>query len=85
MSKKSVIKLMQDQKTRDLIQRLVQEFARPYFLIMLVGLVCMALVALMTVATAKLIEPIINDIFVSCRAEMLVPITLMIVGVFLVK
>ncbi|MGI4852120.1 MAG: ABC transporter ATP-binding protein [Janthinobacterium lividum] len=84
-SKKSAIKLIQDQKTRALIKRLVQEFARPYFKIMTIGLVCMGLVALMSVATAKLIEPIINDIFVSRRAEMLVPITLMILGVFLTK
>lgn len=85
MSKKSAIKLIQDQKIRNLIKRLVQEFARPYFRIMGAGLVCMGLVALMSVASAKLIEPIINDIFVSRRAEMLVPITLMILAVFLTK
>jgi hypothetical protein len=44
---------------------------------------CMVLVALMSVASAKLIEPIINDIFVERHADMLVPITVAIFLFFL--
>ncbi len=85
MPKKSIFQLFQDQKTYNLLRRLILEFARPYFKIMGFGLVCMMMVALMSVTSAKLIEPIINDIFVARRAEMLIPITLIIVGVFLTK
>lgn len=78
MTRRSAIKFLQDQNTQRLVKRLVDEFARPYFPIMAGGFFCMVLVALMSVASAKLIEPIINDIFVERHADMLVPITVAI-------
>jgi len=85
MTRRSAIKFLQDQNTQRLVKRLVDEFARPYFPIMAGGFFCMVLVALMSVASAKLIEPIINDIFVERHADMLVPITVAIFFVFFIK
>lgn len=85
MTRKSALKLFQDQNTHKLVKRLVDEFARPYVRIMIGGFICMGLVALMSVASAKLIEPIINDIFVARRSDMLLPITAAIFLVFFIK
>lgn len=71
--------------TSTLIKRLIQNYARPYFGHLILAAVTMIIVALASVAPAKLIEPIINDIFVAKKATMLLPVTLMVVGVFLVK
>jgi subfamily B ATP-binding cassette protein MsbA len=85
MARQSAIKLLRNQNTHWLIKRLVRDFARPYFSIMVGGFLCMVVVALMSVASAKLIEPIINDIFIERQADMLVPITVAIFLVFLLK
>ncbi len=72
-------------ETKNLVRRLTKDFAKPYIAHMVFALIAMAVVAAMSVASAKLIEPVVNDIFVSRKAEMLLPITLAIFGVFFIK
>lgn len=66
-------------------KRLLTVYARPYAGSLICGLVAMIFVAAFSAAPAKLIEPIIDDIFVSRKMDMLWPVTLMVFGVFLLK
>jgi subfamily B ATP-binding cassette protein MsbA len=75
----------QDPTTRLLVKRLLIDYARPYTGRMCLGIVAMIIVAATSVSSAKLIEPIINDIFVAKNAEMILPLTLGICVVFLLK
>lgn len=70
---------------KTLITRLLMVYGRPYWGHLALGFLCMALVAAMSVSSAKLIEPIINDIFLSRNGALLWPITLGIVAVFFIK
>lgn len=76
---------LENTETKRLVRRLMKEFAKPYIPHMVFALIAMAVVAAMSVASAKLIEPVVNDIFVSRKAEMLYPIMFAILGVFLIK
>jgi subfamily B ATP-binding cassette protein MsbA len=60
-------------------------YARPYLIKIVLGLGCMVVVAATTAATAKLIKPIINDIFLGKQAALLWPVTGAVFGVFLLK
>ncbi|OJX10533.1 MAG: ABC transporter permease [Caedibacter sp. 37-49] len=71
--------------TRLLIKRLLVNYARPYVGRLCMGLVAMIIVAATSVSSAKLIEPIINDVFVAKNADMILPLTLGICFVFLLK
>ena len=51
--------------TSSLIQRLLKDYARPYWKLLILASLCMVVVAMASVAPAKLIEPIIDDIFVA--------------------
>lgn len=72
-------------ETQHNVRRLLKEYARPYLGSLIGGIICMAIAAAAAAAPAKLIEHIIDDIFVAKRAEMLLPVTSMVVLVFFVK
>lgn len=74
-----------DPTTRFLVKRLLTDYARPYIGRICLGLIAMLIVAATSVSSAKLIEPIINDIFVAKNADMIVPLTFGICLVFLLK
>lgn len=74
-----------DPTTRFLVKRLLTDYARPYIGRICLGLIAMLIVAATSVSSAKLIEPIINDIFVAKNADMIVPLTVGICIVFLLK
>ncbi len=71
--------------TRLLVKRLLINYARPYVGHLCIGLIAMIIVAATSVSSAKLIEPIINDVFVAKNADMILPLTLGICFVFLLK
>ena len=71
--------------TRQLVGRLLRDFVRPHTGRIALALACMAVVALSTAAFTQLIKPIIDDIFVARREEMLLPIALIALAVFLAK
>ncbi|MFQ6018884.1 MAG: ABC transporter ATP-binding protein [Kiloniellaceae bacterium] len=74
-----------DEATQRLVGRLVRDYLRPHIGRILVALVCMVVVAASTAAFTQLIKPIIDDIFLAKREEMLLPIALAALIVFAAK
>jgi len=74
-----------DSTTRTLVGRLARGYLRPHIGRIVVGLLCMAVVAASTAAFTQLIKPIIDDIFVSQRQEMLLPVAVAALLVFAAK
>ncbi len=60
-------------------------YAKPYRRLLVGGIVCMVVVAAATASLAKLIKPVIDDIFIQKNHALLLPITAAIIGVFLLK
>jgi subfamily B ATP-binding cassette protein MsbA len=71
--------------TASLLGRLLKESMRGYGRWFLAALVCMALMAGATAASAWLMEPVVNDIFVARNEAMLMPVGLAVFAVFVVK
>lgn len=84
MSKLTFVELMTDQSSLLMIKRIMQ-FARPYLRKMILGLLCMLVVAATTAACAELMKPIINDIFIGKRVDLLWPITGAVFLIFFLK
>ncbi len=83
-AKKSIIQVATNASTHKLIKKLVT-YAKPYGSKILWGFLCMVVVAATTAASAKLMKPIINDIFLGKNEDMLWPVTGMIFLVFFLK
>ena len=77
--------LITDPNAKRHIERLLKQYLRPYVKILILGFVCMLLLSAASVAPAKLIENVVNDIFIAKNADMLLPVTLFIVGAFFFK
>ena len=84
MSQKSRFDVVQNLSSRKLVSRILA-YARPYRGRLIVGFISMLLVAVSTAATAKLMKPVINDIFISKRADLVLPITAAIITIFFTK
>ncbi len=74
-----------DEATLALVRRLLREYVRPHTGRILAALLCMVVVAASTAAFTQLIKPIIDDIFMSRREDMLLPIALAALAVFTAK
>lgn len=74
-----------DADTRVLVGRLVREYVRPHWPRILAALFCMTVVAASTAAFTQLIKPIIDDIFINRREDMLVPVAITALFVFVAK
>ena len=85
MAQKNPYKLLNNQTARSLVKRLIVDYAKPYGLVLLGGFICLIILSLTSVAPAKLIENIVNDIFVARNPHMLIPVTAMILGAFFLK
>jgi len=71
--------------TQALVARLAHDYLRPQARRIVAALSCMVVVALSTAAFTQLIKPIIDDIFLNRREDMLVPIALSALAVFAAK
>jgi len=71
--------------TGRLARRLVGRFVRPYTRYLVMALIMMAIAAACTASLAKLMEPVLDDIFVNKDYSKLRLITILIFVVFLVK
>ncbi|MFV1850964.1 MAG: ABC transporter ATP-binding protein [Thalassospira sp.] len=71
--------------TWPLVKRIVQDAVAPYFGKILLALMCMALMAGATGLYALLMDPIINDVFINKREDMLVPVGAAVLGSFALK
>lgn len=68
-----------------LLRRLLREAVRPYAGHIGLALLFMALVSGATAATAYLMEPVVNDIFVQRNDDMLWPVGLAVLATFVIK
>ncbi len=71
--------------TASLLGRLFRESMRGYARWFFAALACMALMAAATAASAWLMEPVVNDIFVNRDETMLMPVGLAVFAVFIIK
>ncbi len=70
---------------RTLLTRLLREYARPHLRLFLLAFAAMALEAMTTGALAKLIEPVLDEIFVAKNGAMLIPVAIGVLVVFSFK
>lgn len=75
----------QNNSTAALMERLVRESIRPYIGWIGLAIICMALVAGATAASAWLMKPVINDVFVAKNKAFLVPISIAVLVTFGIK
>ena len=68
-----------------LVGRLVRDYLRQHVGRIVVGLLCMTVIAAATAAFTQLMKPIIDDIFVNQRQDMLVPVAIATLVVFAAK
>lgn len=71
--------------TASLLGRLFKESMRGYARWFFAALACMAVMAAATAASAWLMEPVVNDIFVKRNEDMLMPVGLAVFAVFIIK
>ncbi|MBM3584034.1 MAG: ABC transporter ATP-binding protein [Alphaproteobacteria bacterium] len=70
---------------RSLVQRLVRTEVRPHVGRLTIAALCMAISAGATAGYAWLMEPVLNEIFVARNRDLLVLVTALVVGLFVVK
>lgn len=71
--------------TWPLVKRIVQDAVKPYFRVIILALLCMVIMALATGAYAKLMKPIINEIFMNKDESMLFPVGAAVLASFALK
>lgn len=67
------------------LRRLVRDYIAPQWKLLLASLIMMMLAAASTAALAKLMEPILDKIFIEHQSDRLIQIGLMVLGVFVVR
>ena len=78
-------KLLHENTTYALVKRLLKESVRPYLKWIAFALVGMVFVAGATAASAWLMKPVINDVFVAKNKEFLLPISIAVLVTFAIK
>ena len=78
-------KLLHENTTYALVKRLLKESVRPYLKWIGFALVAMVFVAGATAASAWLMKPVINDVFVAKNKEFLLPISIAVLVTFAIK
>lgn len=74
-----------DERSIALMRRLFREAARPYLRYMAAAVLCMAVVAGSTAATAWLLDPVVNKVFIEKNGSLLWVIGGAVLGVFAAK
>ncbi len=77
--------ILLDEGTLALVKRLFREYVRQHLGRIGIALGCMAIIALSTAAFTQLIKPIIDDIFINKREDMLLPLAIAALVIFTVK
>lgn len=72
------------QVTQSVYKRLL-EYIKPYWPRLAIAMICMAGTAICTAASAYLIKPVLDDIFISQRMEMLKLLSLAVLIMFIIK
>ncbi len=71
--------------TWSMVRRLVAAYLRPYFKTLAGALFFMFLAAAMTAAFAKLIQPVLDDVLVSRKENMVIPMAIAVFSVFFIN
>jgi len=79
------IRLFGDSNTRRTIARLLRDYVRPETPRLVAAVLCMAVVAAATAGFTQLMKPIINEVFVNKREDMLWPTALGALTIFTAK
>jgi len=82
---RSLAKEYQHQSTSSLMARLVRDFVRPYIGWIVAAVFFMIIVAATTAASAWLMKPVIDDVFVAKDGDMLKLISLAVLATFMIK
>lgn len=85
MARNAIKDLTGDPATRRMIGRLLRGYVRPQAPRLIAAVGCMIVVAASTAAFTQLMKPIINDIFVNKRADMLWPVAIGALVIFTAK
>lgn len=76
---------LRDEHTKVLVRRLIRDYIAEHKGRIALALIGMAVVAGTTAAFTQLIKPVVNEIFIAQRAELLYPIALATVAVFALR
>ncbi|MGB1539629.1 MAG: hypothetical protein ACPG80_01595, partial [Rickettsiales bacterium] len=68
-----------------LLKRLVRDYLRPHGARLKLAVICMIIVALMTAASAYMMKPMLDEVFLAQNREMLTLIPLLVIAIFLIK
>jgi ATP-binding cassette, subfamily B, bacterial MsbA len=74
-----------DTRTYSLMKRLIKEYVRPYLQQIIIALIFMVVTSAATAASVYLLKPVIDNIFISKNADLLWPLGIAIVFVFMIK
>lgn len=85
MSENTLKPLTDLDSSRGLLRRLVREYLRPYLPLLWWAILFMVLSSAMTAAFAKLVEPILDEVLVNRRENMIWPVGLSVFFVFLIS
>lgn len=76
---------MQRQTPLSPLKRLLTQYIRPHKAKIGLAVICMILVAAVTAANAKLMEPVFDEVFIARNRDMLVMIPLIVIGLAIIK
>ena len=85
MSTARLTRLVGETRTRATIARLLRIYVRPEWPRLAAAVLCMAVVAASTAAFTQLMKPIIDEIFVKQRQDMLLPVAIATLTIFVSK
>lgn len=74
---------MPQRSTLSMLRRMIGDYLRPYARPVAVALLFMVLSAGLTAAFARLIQPVLDDLLVERRADLVVPMAMAVLGVFI--
>lgn len=82
---KNAVDSEEPSRTKALMGRIFSTYVRPYVGILMLAMLFMFIAAAMTGALAKLMEPIIDDVFTSQDQSKLWPVALAVLGTFVLR
>ncbi len=78
-------KIRLDEATWVLVRRLLVNYVRPHVRRIAIAVFCMIIVAGTTAAFTQIIKPIVNDIFLAKKEELLLPLAMAALAIFVAK
>ena len=74
-----------NEKSIELVKRLIKEHVRPYFGKLLLAALCMAVVAASTATNAWLMQPVLDELFLNKNTQLLLLVPLAVVTIAIIK